>query len=118
VKRGDRLPLALDGVNVGYAEIESVGDEQVVLIIPAQKVVAQKRTTLDLGAEKPVDTTGTETIVTGVEKPSEALEKPVEEVPAQKPVEPVEAPVAPVTEPVAVTAEDVQEVSDDPTVTE
>lgn len=132
MNKGDKLEVFVGGVVVGYAEVETIGDETITVLIPAQRFVGKKKVNIDLTPE-PVEGASTVVLTDGVTTPasggvqsaSEAVESPVSpannsgvSVPAQTPqsaVEaPTESPVTPVaaTEPVAVTAEDVKEVNE------
>jgi hypothetical protein len=127
MKKGDRLPVSIEGAVVGYAEVEHVGETEVTLFVPAQRVIAKKRTSLDLGAGP--EASGTQHIVDGVEPraasgdgvespASGGVEPPVSpEVNEVTPVpqENVSQPPEPAVEPPAATAAEVAqpvEVSD------
>lgn len=92
MKKGDKYPVTVQGISVGEAVVEYIDPdrEEATFMIPGTRFIARYRTQLtDEGRAE--DTSGTQTIVTGVDAP------PVTPVDAPPPAEvtaPAAAPVA------------------------
>lgn len=80
MKRGDKFPVSVRGVDVGYAEVIAVGDGTVTLLIPAQQAVVAFR--MELEQPKAAEP-ATETIITGVDRVSESTAAPAQPAPTQ-----------------------------------
>ena len=65
MKVGDTVPVNIGGHVVAQARVAELGDGKATLVVPGTVVVMAVRTELD---RAPVDTSGTETIVTGVDR--------------------------------------------------
>jgi hypothetical protein len=116
MKQGDKLEVFVGGVVVGYAEVETIGEDTVTVLIPAQRFVGKKKVSVDLSPE-PVEGASTVVLTDGVDQqtapqsaPAEPVNAPVSpannegvSVPPETPAEPT----APAPEPVAVTSEEV-----------
>jgi hypothetical protein len=116
MKQGDKLEVFVGGVVVGYAEVETIGEDTVTVLIPAQRFVGKKKVSVDLSPE-PVEGASTVVLTDGVDQqtapqsaPAEPVNAPVSpannegvSVPPETPAEPP----APAPEPVAVTSEEV-----------
>lgn len=100
MKVGDKEPVIIAGQVVGYADISEIADGTATLVIPATRVVMGVRTSLTQDTA-PVDTTGTETIITGVDRvpatppvaDEQTLEAPSGEAPIVSPSAEAAAPV-------------------------
>lgn len=83
MKIGDTFPVSIQGIQVAAANVTHVDHDRVTLRFEGAEVVIGTRTQLaDEQPEK--DTTGTETIITGVDRvqPPAAASAPVEAPPA------------------------------------
>lgn len=69
MKVGDKVPVTIAGQVVAQASIKETGDGTATLVVPATLVVMATRTELAVETP-PEDTTGTETVITGVERTS------------------------------------------------
>lgn len=67
MKIGDRLAVTIDGVEVTEAFVEDIEDGQATIVIPATRLVAQVRQTLDLAATP--DRDGPDRVLSGLETP-------------------------------------------------
>lgn len=83
MKINDVVPVTIAGQVVANAVVRELGDGTATLVFPATRVVMAVRTELAVEDEAPMDSTGTETIITGVDR--DLPERP--ESPAEKPVE-------------------------------
>jgi hypothetical protein len=89
VKKGDKLPVLVGGVHVGFAEIEHVGESQVTVFTPAMRSVLGIRTEID-NTPPPAAEPTTETVITGADR-AETVETPTPvETPPVVPAETVE----------------------------
>lgn len=68
MKVGDTVPVQIGGHIVAQARIKEMTNEQATLIVPATMVVMGIRTSLEDVPEVPQDTSGTETVITGVDR--------------------------------------------------
>jgi hypothetical protein len=103
MKKGDRLPISVGGIEIGFAEVENLNDGTVTIFVPAQRAQAAVRMSLETPV--PVEPT-TETVITGVDRATEppveplvnGLEPPAPQVISTDPVaapEPVQTTPAP-----------------------
>ena len=86
MNKGDKLTVSVGGIEVGQATIEEISEGKAYIMIPAMRVVAAVRTSL----EPPVPVAPeSETIVDGVTRVDNSTEP-------QAPVQAAPAPVPPV----------------------
>lgn len=65
MRKGDRLPITVGGIEIGFAEVESLENGEVTIYVPPQRAKAAVRVSLD--APVPTEPT-TETVITGVDR--------------------------------------------------
>lgn len=82
MKVGDNIPVYIAGQVVANAKVRELGNDTATLVVPATLVVMAVRTEL-AGDAPAADTTGTETIITGVDRSTGA---PVENQTTTEPV--------------------------------
>lgn len=75
MKVGDTVPVNLGGHVVAQARVAEMHNDRATLVIPQTVVVMAVRTELD---RAPADTSGTETIVTGVDRAEAQSQETVE----------------------------------------
>lgn len=93
MKVGEQIPVTIAGQTVVMAEVRELGDGTATLIVPATRVVMATRT--ELTVETPnVDTSGSQTLITGVEQAGAPVQtvEPAANTPEPAPV--VSTPVA------------------------
>ena len=79
MKIGDRIAVQIEGVDVGEAVVEDIEDGIATIVIPATRLQAKVRSTLDMAAG-PEKSDGPDRIFGGIEDNQPAVSEAMEQV--------------------------------------